>query len=71
MAEAEASDNPELIGFLANDFDGQYTFSQAAYQWQFRQGAYPGSKNTYRQIVLQKNYCVMQTLSVVGHNLIH
>jgi hypothetical protein len=49
MAEAEASDNPELIGFLANDFDGQYTFSQAAYQWQFRQGAYPGSKNTYRQ----------------------
>jgi hypothetical protein len=49
MATAEASDNPELIGFLANDFDGQYTFSQAAYQWQYRQGAYPGSKNTYRQ----------------------
>lgn len=49
MAEAEASDNPELIGFLANDFDGQYTFSQAAYQWQYRKGAYPGSKNTYRQ----------------------
>jgi hypothetical protein len=49
MAEAEASDNPELIGFLANDFDGQYTFSQAAYQWQYRSGAYPGSKNTYRQ----------------------
>lgn len=49
MAEAEASDNPELIGFLANDFDGQYTFSQAAYQWQYREGAYPGSKNTYRQ----------------------
>lgn len=49
MANAEASDNPELIGFLANDFDGQYTFSQAAYQWQYRQGAYPGSTNTYRQ----------------------
>jgi hypothetical protein len=49
MAAAEASDNPELIGFLANDFDGQYTFSQAAYQWQYRKGAYPGSKNTYRQ----------------------
>jgi hypothetical protein len=49
MANAEANDNPELIGFLANDFDGQYTFSQAAYQWQYRQGAYPGSKNTYRQ----------------------
>jgi hypothetical protein len=49
MAAAEASDNPELIGFLANDFDGQYTFSQAAYQWQYRSGAYPGSKNTYRQ----------------------
>lgn len=49
MATAEASENPELIGFLANDFDGQYTFSQAAYQWQYNQGAYPGSKNTYRQ----------------------
>jgi hypothetical protein len=49
MASAEASGNPELIGFLANDFDGQYTFSQAAYQWQYRKGAYPGSKNTYRQ----------------------
>ena len=49
MATAEANDNAELIGFLANDFDGQYTFSQAAYQWQYRQGAYPGSKNTYRQ----------------------
>jgi hypothetical protein len=49
MANAEANDNAELIGFLANDFDGQYTFSQAAYQWQYRQGAYPGSKNTYRQ----------------------
>lgn len=49
MAAAEASDNSELIGFLANDFDGQYTFSQAAYQWQYRKGAYPGSKNTYRQ----------------------
>jgi hypothetical protein len=49
MANAEANDNPELIGFLANDFDGQYTFSQAAYQWQYRKGAYPGSKNTYRQ----------------------
>jgi hypothetical protein len=49
MGMAEASENPELIGFLANDFDGQYTFSQAAYQWQYRKGAYPGSKNTYRQ----------------------
>ena len=49
MANAEASDTPELMGFLANDFDGQYTFSQAAYQWQYRAGAYPGSKNTYRQ----------------------
>ena len=49
MANAEASDTPELMGFLANDFDGQYTFSQAAYQWQYKKGAYPGSKNTYRQ----------------------
>jgi hypothetical protein len=49
MGTAETAETPELIGFLANDFDGQYTFSQAAYQWQFREGAYPGSKNTYRQ----------------------
>ena len=49
MATAEAKGEPELMGWLANDFDGQYDFSQAAYQWQYRTGSYPGSANTYRQ----------------------
>jgi hypothetical protein len=49
MAEAEAKGEPELMGWLANDFDGKYDFSQAAYQWQYRTGSYPGSANTYRQ----------------------
>jgi len=49
MAQAEAAGEPELMGWLANDFDGKYDFSQAAYQWQYRTGSYPGSANTYRQ----------------------
>lgn len=49
MGMAESKGQQELMGFLANDFDGQYTFSQAAYQWQYRQGAFPGSTTTYRQ----------------------
>jgi len=49
MATAEAKGEPELMGWLANDFDGKYDFSQAAYQWQYRTGSYPGSANTYRQ----------------------
>jgi hypothetical protein len=49
MAFAEGKGDPELMGFLADDGDGKYTFSQAAYQWQYSHGAYPGSKNTYRQ----------------------
>jgi hypothetical protein len=48
MALADAS-NPELMGFLANDGDGQYTFSQAAYQWQYNKGATPGAGSAYRQ----------------------
>jgi hypothetical protein len=49
MAKAQSSGDPELLGFLANDGDDQYTFSQAAYQWQYRKGATPGSGSTYRQ----------------------
>ena len=49
MALAEGKGNPELMGFLANDGDGQYTFSQAAYQWQYNKGATPGSGSAYRQ----------------------
>ena len=49
MAKAQSSGDPELIGFLANDGDDQYTFSQAAYQWQYKHGATPGSGSTYRQ----------------------
>jgi hypothetical protein len=49
MAEAQSSGDPELLGFLANDGDNQYTFSQAAYQWQYKHGATPGSGSTYRQ----------------------
>jgi len=49
MAKAQSSGDPELLGFLANDGDDQYTFSQAAYQWQYKHGATPGSGSTYRQ----------------------
>lgn len=49
MTKAEAAGDPELMGWLANDFDGKYDFSQAAYQWQYRHGAYPGSASKYRQ----------------------
>jgi hypothetical protein len=49
MALAEGKGNPELMGFLANDGDGQYTFSQAAYQWQYNKGATPGAGSAYRQ----------------------
>jgi hypothetical protein len=49
MALADGKGDPELIGFLANDGDNQYTFSQAAYQWQYSHGSTPGSGSTYRQ----------------------
>jgi hypothetical protein len=49
MAVAESKGDPELMGFLADDADGKYTFSQAAYQWQYSHGATPGSANAYRQ----------------------
>ena len=49
MAYADGKGDPELIGFLANDGDNAYTFSQAAYQWQYNHGATPGGGSTYRQ----------------------
>lgn len=49
MALADGKGDPELIGFLANDGDNQYTFSQAAYQWQYSHGSTPGSGSAYRQ----------------------
>jgi len=49
MAKAQSSGDSELIGFLANDGDDQYTFSQAAYQWQYKHGSTPGSGDTYRK----------------------
>ncbi len=49
MAYADGKGDPELIGFLADDGDDAYTFSQAAYQWQYNHGATPGGGSTYRQ----------------------
>jgi hypothetical protein len=49
MAQAQSSGDSELLGFLANDGDDQYTFSQAAYQWQYKHGSTPGSGDTYRK----------------------
>jgi len=49
MALADGKGDPELMGFLANDGDNQYTFSQAAYQWQYKHGATPGAGSAYRQ----------------------
>jgi hypothetical protein len=49
MAIATAKGDPELMGFLADDKDGQYTFSQAAYQWQYTHGSAPGSGSNYRK----------------------
>jgi hypothetical protein len=48
MAYADGKGDPELIGFLADDGDNAYTFSQAAYQWQYNNGATPGGGSTYR-----------------------
>ena len=49
MALAQGKGDPELIGFLADDGDDKYTFSQAAYQWQYNKGATPGAGSNYRQ----------------------
>ena len=39
---------PEMIGFLVNDPDGKYDFSQAAYRWQMRNSPVPGSTDNFR-----------------------
>ena len=49
MSVAQAQGDPELMGFLANDGDNKYTFSQAAYQWMYSHGSIPGAANTYLQ----------------------
>ena len=49
MSVAQAQGDPELMGFLANDGDGKYTFSQAAYQWMYSHGSVPGAANAYLQ----------------------
>jgi hypothetical protein len=49
MATASSKGDPELIGFLANDGDNKYTFSQAAYQWMYSHGAAPGAGSNFLQ----------------------
>jgi len=49
MGQATSSGVPELMGFLADDGDGKYTFSQAAYQWQYSHGSAPGAGSNYRK----------------------
>ena len=49
MAKADGAGVPELMGFLSNDGDQQYTFSQAAYNWQYNHGATPGAGAAYRK----------------------
>jgi hypothetical protein len=39
---------PEMIGFLVNDPDGKYDFSQAAYRWQMSNSPVPGSTANFR-----------------------
>ena len=39
---------PEMIGFLVNDPNGKYDFSQAAYQWQMSNSPVPGSTMNFR-----------------------
>lgn len=39
---------PEMIGFLVNDPDGKYDFSEAIYSWQYGNAPVPGSTENYR-----------------------
>ena len=43
-----ATDTPELVGFLVNDGDNKYTFSDAVYQWQYKASMAPGSTESFR-----------------------
>lgn len=40
---------PEMIGFLVNDANGQYDFSEAVYAWQYGNSPVPGSNENYRE----------------------
>ena len=40
---------PEMIGFLVNDPDGKYDFSEAVYAWQYGNAPVAGSTENYRQ----------------------
>jgi hypothetical protein len=44
-----ATDTPELVGFLVNDGENKYTFSDAVYQWQYKTSMAPGSTENFRQ----------------------
>lgn len=39
---------PEMIGFLVNDPEGKYDFSEAVYAWQYGNSPVPGSTENYR-----------------------
>jgi hypothetical protein len=39
---------PEMIGFLVNDPEGKYDFSEAVYAWQYGNAPVPGSTENYR-----------------------
>jgi hypothetical protein len=40
---------PEMIGFLVNDPDGKYDFSEAVYAWQYGNAPVPGSTDKFRE----------------------
>ncbi len=40
---------PEMIGFLVNDPDGKYDFSEAVYAWQYGNAPVPGSTEKFRE----------------------
>ena len=40
---------PEMIGFLVNDPDGKYDFSEAVYAWQYGNSPVPGSTAKFRE----------------------
>jgi hypothetical protein len=41
--------SPEMIGFLVNDPEGQYDFSEAVYSWQYGNSPVPGSNEQFRE----------------------
>lgn len=41
--------SPEMIGFLVNDPEGKYDFSEAVYSWQYGNSPVPGSNEAYRE----------------------